>query len=36
MGKYVNSRWYNIVSWVTVGVMIALTIAMVLTQVNLG
>jgi Mn2+/Fe2+ NRAMP family transporter len=32
MGKYVNSRRYNIVAWVTVGVMIALTIAMVIAQ----
>src|SRR5438046_9380319 len=28
MGAYVNSRWYNVVAWVTVGVMIALTLAM--------
>src|SRR5438132_3179588 len=28
MGSHVNSRWYNVVSWVTVGVMIALTLAM--------
>jgi len=32
MGDYVNSRWYNIVSWVTVGVMIALTIALLVAQ----
>ena len=32
MGNYVNSRWYNVVSWVTVGVMIALTLAMVIAQ----
>jgi Mn2+/Fe2+ NRAMP family transporter len=32
MGNYVNSRWYNIVSWITVGVMIALTLAMVIAQ----
>src|SRR5438477_3937556 len=32
MGNYVNSRRYNIVSWVTVGVMIGLTIAMLIAQ----
>jgi Mn2+/Fe2+ NRAMP family transporter len=32
MGQYTNSRWYNLVSWITVGVMIALTIAMVIAQ----
>ena len=32
MGDYTNSRWYNVVSWVTVGVMIALTLAMVIAQ----
>jgi len=32
MGEHVNSRRYNIVAWTTVVVMIALTIAMVLTQ----
>ena len=32
MGNYVNSKWYNIVSWFTVGVMIALTLAMVIAQ----
>jgi len=32
MGSYVNSRWYNLVSWITVGVMVALTIAMVIAQ----
>ena len=32
MGEHVNSRGFNIVAWVTVVVMIALTIAMVLTQ----
>ena len=30
MGRYVNSRWYNIVSWGTVGTMVALTVAMVI------
>ena len=34
MGDYINSRWYNVVSWFTVGVMIALTIAMVVAQVR--
>ncbi len=32
MGKHTNSRWYNVVSWATVGIMIALTIAMVIAQ----
>src|SRR5882672_10725103 len=32
MGAYTNSRWYNITSWITVGVMIVLTIAMVIAQ----
>ena len=32
MGAYVNSKWYNVVSWFTVGVMIALTLAMVIAQ----
>jgi NRAMP (natural resistance-associated macrophage protein)-like metal ion transporter len=32
MGSYVNSRWYNVVSWITVGVMIALTIALLIAQ----
>jgi NRAMP (natural resistance-associated macrophage protein)-like metal ion transporter len=32
MGTHVNSRWYNIVSWITVGVMIALTIALAIAQ----
>jgi NRAMP (natural resistance-associated macrophage protein)-like metal ion transporter len=32
MGDYTNSRWYNAVSWVTVIVMVALTVAMVLAQ----
>jgi len=34
MGQYTNSRRYNVVSWITVGVMIALTIAMVIAQVR--
>src|SRR5216110_2247388 len=36
MGEHANSRWYNIVSWFTVGIMILLTIAMVLAQVRGG
>ena len=32
MGDYTNSRRYNVVSWTTVGIMIALTIAMVIAQ----
>ncbi len=32
MGKYINSRWYNLVSWFTVVTMIALTIAMLIAQ----
>ena len=32
MGEYVNSRGFNIVAWTTVGVTIALTVAMTLTQ----
>jgi NRAMP (natural resistance-associated macrophage protein)-like metal ion transporter len=32
MGSYTNSRWYNIVSWFTVVVMVALTIALLIAQ----
>src|SRR6266508_1649086 len=32
MGKYINSRWYNLVSWFTVVTMIALTIAILIAQ----
>ena len=32
MGEHVNSRSFNIIAWITVVVMIVLTIAMVLTQ----
>ena len=32
MNGHTNTRWYNIVSWVTVGTMIALTIAMLIAQ----
>ncbi len=31
MGNYVNSRWYNITTWVTTWVMIGLTILLVVT-----
>jgi Mn2+/Fe2+ NRAMP family transporter len=32
MGAHVNSRAYNVIAWLTVGVMIALTLAMFVTQ----
>src|SRR5947199_10743888 len=32
MGSHTNSKWYNVVSWFTVGIMIALTIAMAIAQ----
>jgi Mn2+/Fe2+ NRAMP family transporter len=32
MGDYINSRWYNIVSWITVGTLIALTVALLVAQ----
>jgi Mn2+/Fe2+ NRAMP family transporter len=32
MGTYTNSRWYNVVSWITVTVMALLTIAMMVAQ----
>jgi len=32
MGKYTNSKWYNVVSWFTVAVMIVLTIALAIAQ----
>ena len=34
MGDHVNSRWYNVMSWFTVGAMIALTLAMLVAQVR--
>src|SRR5437867_7532792 len=34
MGDYINSRWYNVASWITVGAMIGLTLAMVIAQVR--
>ncbi len=33
MGSYVNSRTYNVISWVTVVVMIALTLMMIVTSI---
>ena len=32
MGEHTNSRGFNIVAWITVIVMIVLTLAMVITQ----
>ena len=32
MGEHVNSRAFNVVAWVTVAVMIALTLSMFVTQ----
>ncbi len=32
MGDYVNGRIFNIISWVTVVIMIALTLLMVVTS----
>jgi Mn2+/Fe2+ NRAMP family transporter len=32
MGEHVNTRAYNVVAWVTVGVMVVLTLAMFITQ----
>jgi len=32
MGSYTNSRWYNVISWITVIVLVALTLAMVVAQ----
>jgi Mn2+/Fe2+ NRAMP family transporter len=32
MGEYVNSRRFNIIAWVTVVVMVVLTLAMVISQ----
>jgi NRAMP (natural resistance-associated macrophage protein)-like metal ion transporter len=32
MGEHVNSRWYNIVSWFTVGAMAALSVALLVAQ----
>jgi Mn2+/Fe2+ NRAMP family transporter len=32
MGEYVNPRWYNVAAWITVAIMIGLTIAMIVAQ----
>jgi NRAMP (natural resistance-associated macrophage protein)-like metal ion transporter len=32
MGEHVNLRWYNVVSWITVGTMIGLTFALLIAQ----
>ena len=32
MGEHINSRWYNVVSWFTVGAMAALSIALLIAQ----
>ena len=34
MGDHVNSRSFNIIAWVTVVVMIVLTLALVITQIG--
>ena len=34
MGEHVNSRWYNVVSWITVGTMVALSVALLIAQVR--
>src|SRR5262249_33927617 len=36
MGNHINSRGYNVVAWVTVGVMVGLTIAMVIAQLRMS
>jgi Mn2+/Fe2+ NRAMP family transporter len=36
MGTFTNSRRYNVIAWITVGAMIALTIGMVLAQFRQG
>jgi Mn2+/Fe2+ NRAMP family transporter len=36
MGSFTNSRRYNVIAWITVAVMIALTIGMVLAQIRTG
>jgi Mn2+/Fe2+ NRAMP family transporter len=36
MGEYVNVRWYNVVAWITVVVMIVLTLLMVVKQIRSG
>jgi Mn2+/Fe2+ NRAMP family transporter len=32
MGDHVNSRWYNVAAWTTVGVMIGLTVALMIAE----
>ncbi len=32
MGEYINSRWFNNVAWITVVVMIVLTLAMMVRR----
>jgi len=32
MGRYVNGRWFNVIAWVTVVVVIALTVALLALQ----
>jgi len=32
MGEHVNTRAFNVIAWITVVVMIALTLALVITQ----
>ena len=32
MGDHVNARWYNVIAWITVAVMIVLTLLMVINQ----
>ena len=32
MGEHVNPRWYNIVAWITVVVVLVLTLAMIVAQ----
>jgi NRAMP (natural resistance-associated macrophage protein)-like metal ion transporter len=34
MGDYVNARWYNVVAWITIVVMIALSLALMVTQIR--
>src|SRR4051794_14362470 len=32
MGGYTNSKWYNVVSWITIAVLVLLTLAMLVAQ----
>ena len=32
MGEHTNSRWYNVISWITVGAMILLSVALAIAQ----